>query len=72
MLTAENGYSSRSAKVLETQRRIFGRADVVLMEQSLTAARKSTSDVVEGVAGVAGLTAPVSCPAFWQDLPSLL
>lgn len=61
MLTAENGYLSRSAKVLEIRRRIFGRADVVLMEQNLTAARESRSDAVEGAAWGAGLTAPVSC-----------
>jgi hypothetical protein len=50
MLTAESGYSWRSAKALETRRRIFGHVDVVLRGQSWTAERESCSDVVEEVA----------------------
>ncbi len=70
MLTAENGDLSRLAMVLVTQTRIFSGA--ALREQNLTVGRESMSDAVEGVALEAGSTAPVSCPALQQDLPSLL
>ena len=43
----ENGCWWHLVKALETQRRIFGRADGVLTEQNLTGGREPSSDVVD-------------------------